>query len=95
MDLYIYYRAHCDDAQKLQECVHPMQAELTKKYGVKTALKRRPDIKNTTHTWMEVYLDIPDDFDAILQLIVTETGLSALIDGERHTEHFLDLSSCV
>jgi hypothetical protein len=71
-----------------------MQSALSKQHGIGAELKRRPDAKNGQHTWMEVYRAVPDKFDAILAHAVSEAGLQSLIEGERHTEVFMDVSSC-
>lgn len=94
MDLYVYYRADCASAQALQDRVTVMQAALTRRCGVAAALKRRPEAKDGRHTWMETYLNIPEGFDAILSQAVTQSGLASLINGERHTEYFLDITTC-
>ncbi len=94
MDLYIYYQVPCQQAQHLQARVAAMQAALTVRTGVVTELKRRPENKEGRHTWMEVYHDIPDEFDAILAQAVIQAQLASLIQGARHTEYFLDVSSC-
>lgn len=94
MDIYVYYRVHSSRANVLQMQVTAMQAHLSKRYGVATALKRRPVEKDERHTWMEVYLAVPDGFDDALKQAVIQQNLAILIDGERHTEHFLDLSAC-
>jgi hypothetical protein len=59
-----------------------------------TALKRRPEAKDGRHTWMEVYLAVPDGFDAVLERSVEQAQLARLIDGERHAERFMDAASC-
>jgi hypothetical protein len=94
MDLYVYYRVDCAQAQLLCERVTAMQADLARRCGVSVALKRRPNAKEGRHTWMETYLNIPDGFDAILSQAVTQSGLASLISGERHTEYFLDITTC-
>ncbi|HCY61647.1 MAG TPA: DUF4936 domain-containing protein [Oxalobacteraceae bacterium] len=94
MDLYVYYRAGCACAQAVHERVTAMQAALMRRCGVAASLKRRPEPKDGRHTWMETYLNIPDDFDVILSQAVTQSGLASLIDGERHTEYFLDITTC-
>ena len=93
-DLYIYYRARCENAELLQMNVHTMQRCLAAEYGIVIELKRRPEEKEGRHTWMEVYLAVPDGFETTLERAVTQAGLSALIDGPRHTEYFLDCSAC-
>jgi hypothetical protein len=94
MDLYIYYRAHCESALALQTQVAAMQAALSKQHSIAAAFKRRPQEQDGRHTWMEVYLAVPQDFEISLTREVALAKLDALIDGERHTEYFLDISSC-
>jgi hypothetical protein len=93
-DLYIYYRARCEHAANLLDCAASLQRRVKQEYGIVTALKRRPEIKNGMHTWMEVYLDVPPGFEEKLTPMIAEAGLIGLIDGERHTETFLDYSAC-
>ncbi|HZW14386.1 MAG TPA: DUF4936 family protein [Noviherbaspirillum sp.] len=94
MDLYIYYRARCEDAHALCTQVRGMQQCLSREYGIVTRLKRRPEIKDGQHTWMEIYQDVPDSFAEALERAVVQAGLPALIDGQRNIEYFLDVSSC-
>lgn len=94
MDLYIYYRVDPTHAQALHSGVAAMQQCLAREYGIVTGLKRRPEEKNGRQTWMEIYQAVPDGFDAVLERGVEQAGLPALIDGPRHTEYFLDVSSC-
>ena len=94
MELYVYYRAACADAPQLKARVLAMQAQLSSEFGIQTALKRRPNEEAGMHTWMEVYLCIPDGFEPVLQQAVHEADLPALIHGPRHVEHFLDSASC-
>jgi hypothetical protein len=94
MDLYIYYRVPCERADELQKQVLNMQTKLAKEFSLITELKRRPEKRDECHTWMEVYRNIPENFDRIVQQAVTQAGLTTLINGERHLEHFLDLSAC-
>ena len=94
MDLYIYYVARSCLADALSTQVLEMQANLGAQYGVGTALKRRPAEKDGRHTWMEIYLAVPEGFDAILEQAVMQSKLATLIDGERHTEYFMDAAPC-
>jgi len=94
MDLYIYYRVRCEDAQVLQARVAAMQSVLSKEHGIAVALKRRSEKKDGRQTWMEVYPAVPQGFEASLAHAVAQAKLDALIDGERHTEYFLDVFSC-
>lgn len=94
MDLYIYYKVNCDNAEALQEKIGAMQAALTRDYGIGASLKRRPDVKDSQHTWMEVYAGVPDTFEAALDAAVSRFDVTAIIEGTRHTEYFVDISSC-
>jgi hypothetical protein len=89
-DLYIYYRVRDEHASQLAPRVRAMQAAL----GTGGQLKRRPGSSDGLQTWMEIYPDAPDGFDAALALAVRQAGLPDLIAGERHTEVFTDLSTC-
>jgi len=94
MDLYIYYRVRCKEAQTLQSKATAMQHALAAEHGVATALKRRPEEKNGQHTWMEVYLAVPQDFETVVERAAKQAGLDNFIDGPRHIEYFLDCSTC-
>jgi hypothetical protein len=92
MDLYIYYRVSAADADIFQQKAMAMQRQLPG--AASAALKRRPDIQDGMHTWMEVYLAVTPDFEARLAQAVTANELPSFIRGPRHTEQFVDLSSC-
>ena len=94
MDLYIYYRVRSENAAALQGRVESLQQRLEKEYGIVTGLKRRPQEKDGLQTWMEVYFAVPAGFEAALEDAFAAEGFSALIEGPRHTEHFVDVASC-
>lgn len=94
MDLYIYYRVRLEDAGALQARVSAMQQRLAAECGVAGCLKRRPEEKDGRQTWMEVYLAVPDGFETSLDAAVLQSALADLIDGPRHTEHFMDIPAC-
>lgn len=94
MDMYVYYRVAASRADALQAQVGAMQAGLLRQYGVGGGLKRRPAEKDGQHTWMEIYLALPDGFDAIIERAVSQAELAALIEGERHVEYFVDVFPC-
>lgn len=94
MDLYIYYRVPCNKASMLQRQVLALQATLKQDMGVSAELKRRPQELEGKHTWMEVYRDVPPDFERMLSDTVASAGLDNVIEGERHIEQFMDFSSC-
>jgi hypothetical protein len=94
MDLYVYYRVRCEDAERFQALAATMQQSLARKGGITASLKRRPKAADGRHTWMEVYSGVPEDFDATLANALAGSGLTELIDGERHPEYFMDMSTC-
>jgi hypothetical protein len=94
MDLYIYYRVPVANAAALQAQVVAMQQCISRECDIVAQLKRRPEAKDGMHTWMEIYHAVPPDFDAVLARAVSQARLMALIDNERHTEFFLDCSTC-
>ncbi len=91
-DLFVYYRVRREIAAQAQLCVARLQADLAQRYGVRTALKRRPEEQQGLQTWMEIYAQVPDDFLSVLQQSALAAGLP--IEGERHYELFVDLPEC-
>jgi hypothetical protein len=94
MDLYIYYQVREENAQLLQQRVSAMQDKLTQQFGVAGTLKRRLEAKNERHTWMEVYLAVPENFANALEHAAMQAQVTALSDNGRHTEYFLDVPPC-
>ena len=94
MDLYIYYRVRSEDAPALRVRAVDLQQRLATEHGIVAGLKRRPEEKDGRQTWMEIYQAVPPGFEAVLEQAVARDGLAALIDGQRHTEHFVDMPSC-
>ncbi|WP_151634809.1 DUF4936 family protein [Noviherbaspirillum aerium] len=93
-DLFIYYRVRDEDAAALLPRVMALQQSLKQECGIVTGLKRRPETRDGRQTWMEIYLSVPTGFEARLEQALSDQGLSSLIDGARHTEHFVDISTC-
>jgi hypothetical protein len=93
-DLYIYYRVRCENAQQLQQRASAMQGDIARRHGIAAELKRRPAQKDGLDTWMEVYRDVPEEFDTMLEDAIARAELATLIEGGRHTEYFLDYSPC-
>jgi hypothetical protein len=93
-DLYIYYRVPDAVAAQLAPRVQAMQARLHAACGVAGQLKRRPQSQQGLQTWMEIYLATGAGFDAALATAVHDAALLEQIDGERHTEVFMDVMTC-
>lgn len=87
MHLYVYYEVAPDQAARVLERVHALQAEL----GVVNArVLRRAEARGPVATWMEIYEDVPGDFEQRLAAAVERHGYAALT-GVRHVERFVDL----
>lgn len=93
-DLYIYYRVAAASAQQFNSAATAMQTKLSLQHRVSSALKRRPEIEDDHHTWLEVYSSVPPDFTNIVEQAAAQNGLTAFIEGPRHTELFATISSC-
>lgn len=93
MDCYIYYRCAGRHQQQVAEQAGKLQ-QLWQRADVLSELKRRPEAENGMHTWMEVYRAVPEDFEVQMDVFIQQTTLAALIDGKRHIEYFMDISSC-
>jgi hypothetical protein len=93
-DCYVYYKVRTGDGVQLRERVAELQQRLHAQWGVACSLKRRPHSKDGLDTWMEVYLAVPEGFEQSLAHELHMAQVQDLIDGERHVEHFLDLTSC-
>ncbi len=91
-DLFVYYRVRSDTADSLRPGVARLQAELAQRFGIRSALKRRPEEKDGLQTWMEMYSDVPADFLPALEQAARAARLP--IEGERHHEIFVDLPEC-
>ena len=93
-DLYIYYKVSEQHADALELRLRIMQAELGALTGVYGEIKRRPGSRDGLQTWMEIYAGTGDGFDTALSAAERDAALSELIEGERRTEVFMDLSPC-
>jgi hypothetical protein len=88
MDLYVYYRVPATDAEAFLARARAYLGQLGAQ-GVAGSLSRRPEAKDGFHTWMEVFPQAADGFEATLAERVVQSGLAAFIVGERHVERFL------
>ncbi len=91
-DFFVYYHVRSEHAAQLRPRIATLQSVLTQRFGIRAALKRRPDEKDGLQTWMEIYADVPDNFLPALQQAVLAADLP--IAGERHIEIFVDLPEC-
>ena len=94
MDCYIYYRAASRHQQQVATLAGELLLQLAQKTGAVTELKRRPETENDMQTWMEVYRNIPADFETQMEAAFQQTAMVSLIDGKRHLEYFMDVAPC-
>ena len=94
MDLYIYYKVAPDNASALLPVVCTMQTQLAPVCGAAPQLKCRADAPDGVQTWMEVYPDTLPGFADALTLAVRDAALDTLISGPRHSETFMDMTTC-
>ena len=94
IDLYIYYQVAEPNAARMETLVRAMQARLGALHGVSAQLKRRPEAPAGLQTWMEIYAGTEQGFEAHLAAAAHQGGLAPLIQGERHTEVFMDIQAC-
>lgn len=95
MDCYVYYRVSSHNAAAARQAVAQLFALTAARFGVSGRLQWRADTSANdtaagTTTWMERYDDVSPAFVASLAPLAVESGLTALIEGDRHTECFID-----
>jgi hypothetical protein len=87
-ELYIYYKVPSEQRSSAAPAIALLQSRC-RALGVTARLMRRRDVTSDgTETWMEVYGDMPDDFDVTLAELVQQTGVAQVI-GERRAEWFI------
>jgi hypothetical protein len=94
IDLYVYYKVPVVDAGRLEPLVRAMQAGLAAAHATVPQLKCRPEVRDGLQTWMEVYPAVSDSFADALVRAADEAGLAGLAAGPRHSEVFMDLTTC-
>ncbi len=100
LDIYIYYRVAAEHVTPFCAAATAMQANLSTEHKIVSLLKRRPaqangavaDAPTKFHTWMEVYLAVPENFEQVIAQHLKQAGIAAWIEGERHVETFFTVS---
>lgn len=94
MHLYVYYDVPRDvpraEIDRLREGIQSMQNRLAGTCGHRGRLLRRVDQSKPYDTWMEVYEQVGDAFEAQLNEAFDESGVRDLRAGPRHIERFVD-----
>ncbi|MBC3935850.1 DUF4936 family protein [Undibacterium sp. CY7W] len=98
MDCYVYFKtpeeksaAVIAEVALLQQRLHALCPEL-QQAGM--ALQRRPELKQGLITWMEIYHQVPDNFEALLRSALQHVDFPELQYAERHAEYFVDVVVC-
>jgi len=87
--LYIYYDVPLSAVAEVRHRTQAMQAGLAS-HCTRTGLQKRAPAAAHAETWMEIYEDVIDGFDALLAEAVERHGLAALTC-DRHVERFVDV----
>lgn len=89
---YVYYRVPVDNLAAATQAAAAMQAALRDGHpGLRTALLRRPELKDERVTLMEVYALSGADVDGPLAAAIEAQARAAMArwtDGPRHVETF-------
>ena len=85
MHLFVYYAVPAEQRAARLERVQDLQRAV----GRPSRLMRRAEAGGASETWMEIYEDVPVDFETELDAAVRQRGLA---DG-RHVERFVDFVS--
>lgn len=93
MDCYIYYKSAANNCQHILACAAQLQQLLVLQRVEAFRLQQRPvkPISGDVVTWMEIYRDIPPDFETILAQVLAQTSMQEWIIGERRMEYFIDV----
>ncbi|HWH75134.1 MAG TPA: DUF4936 family protein [Methylibium sp.] len=95
-ELFVYYRARPEDAQRLADAVLEMQHHLCRACpGLRARLLGRPELRDGLNTWMETYA-LPDGLDPVPVGTAIERAAQVLNDwivGPRRVEHFVACAS--
>ncbi|WP_424195435.1 DUF4936 family protein [Ampullimonas aquatilis] len=90
--LYIYYKTR----PELADTVQTAFAQLVNLLNHRGRLMRRPaspDATDNLVTWMEVFENLPDDFEARLKQALIQTGFAYRVASPRHTEAFIETNA--
>ena len=90
MHLYVYYDIPHAEAKRVREGMLSMQRRLADECGHRGRLLRRIDEGKPQQTWMEIYEQVDDGFEARLEIAFDASGLRDLLAGPRHIERFTD-----
>ena len=90
MHLYVYYVVPRADTDRVREGIEAMQTRLAGAYGHRGRLVRRVEEGQPYDTWMEIYEQVGEAFEARLSIAFDQSGVRDLPAGPRHVERFAD-----
>ncbi len=88
MHLYVYYEVPHALRDEVLRLVQMVQRRLRTDTGIDGRLLKRVENAGPRETWMEIYDDVPADFEAALRDLIEAHGVDALLCGARHVERF-------
>jgi hypothetical protein len=89
--LFVYYKVRAHDRDELRGRVSELFSRAWHDFGLVSRLMRRPEAENGLSTWMEVYEDVPPEFDNWLRSQCDELDLLSLTADQRHAERFVEV----
>lgn len=92
MDCYIYYKSTTQHSEQVLAWVAQLRRHLASQLVVPLRLQQRP-VNGDIITWMEIYRDIPHDFETILTCALKQFSMQDWIIGERRMEYFIDVET--
>ena len=88
MHCYVYFKAHLSNQTAVLHCLTYLRTSLDQ-LGLSSEVQKRPNAHDGVETWMEIYRDIPEDFEETLAKAVSQSGLDSHVIGKRHLEYFV------
>lgn len=92
MDCYIYYKSTTQHSEQVLAWVAQLRRHLASQLVVPLRLQQRP-VNGDIITWMEIYRDIPPDFETLLTNALSQFPMQDWIIGERRMEYFIDVET--
>lgn len=91
MDCYIYYKSKEADAHNIIKAFAQLRSLMSPHLTSNIELQRRPKTTEGQITWMEIYRDIPENFETFLSNAISQCEIVKSISSERHAEYFLPI----
>lgn len=92
MDCYIYYKSTTQHSEHVLASVAQLRRHLASQLIIPLRLQQRP-VSGEIITWMEIYREVPHDFETILTNALSQFSMQDWIIGERRMEYFIDVEA--